>query len=277
MQQANEVYDYVPQQALSASQSLHRRPCTPFALQTDIKKRSNRTIQHFRGLKFVIVTLSLLAIRISLAFTPSIITQHRTNNARSTMPHFGAATLEAGSSFEMSSFANRMKNIIKKDAQKADEMKAQKAGLPTNVVRLSTLSDFKKVVVDENKDKIVVVRWYAPWCKACKAVAPAFYRLASMYPNVVFADVPVTPDNVNLHQGLEVPSLPYSHIYHPMGKKLVEELKISKRFFPAFARTLKTYVDGACSIEYEENDIIITPKSVLVYQEDSPERESELE
>lgn len=84
--------------------------------------------------------------------------------------------------------------------------------------------------------------------KACKAIAPAFYRLASLYSDALFIDVPVTPDNANLHQGLGVPSLPYAHIYHPISG-LVEEAKISKKHFPNFARSLKFYVQGVCSIE----------------------------
>lgn len=79
-----------------------------------------------------------------------------------------------------------------------------------------------------------------------------------MYPDVKFVDVPVTPDNANLHQGLGVPSLPYIHIYHPTGK-LVEELKISRKHFAFFVKTLKTYVEEKCDIEYDNNGVLVTP------------------
>jgi thiol-disulfide isomerase/thioredoxin len=161
------------------------------------------------------------------------------------------------SSYEMSSFARRMKNLIKKDTKAEQQLTIK--GAPPNLIRLETLQEFKKVIGEE-KEKLVVVRWFAPWCKACKAIAPAFYRLATMYPNVKFVDVPVTPENANLHQGLGVPSLPYSHIYHPTGK-LVEELKISRKHFAFFAKTLKTYVDKKCDLEYDDNGVLITPKS----------------
>lgn len=119
---------------------------------------------------------------------------------------------------------------------------------------VETLEEFKKVICSNKDDKLIVVRFYAPWCKACKAIAPAFYRLASLYTDALFIDVPVTPDNANLHQGLGVPSLPFAHIYHPTGG-LVEELKISKKHFANFARSLKFYVQGGCSIE-EAPDIL---------------------
>lgn len=43
-------------------------------------------------------------------------------------------------------------------------MKKNINGAPKNLKRLSTMDEFKKIVGDE-KEKIVVVRWYAPWCK----------------------------------------------------------------------------------------------------------------
>ena len=62
---------------------------------------------------------------------------------------------------------------------------------------------------------------------------------------------------------LGVTSLPFGHIYHPTGG-LVEELKISKKYFPKFARVLKSYVEGLCDIEEydsikETNDINKNP------------------
>lgn len=173
-----------------------------------------------------------------------------------------AATLDnSASSFDTASsnFAKRMKNLIKQDTQreKAKKMTKNIAGAPKNLLRLSTMKEFKKFVGDE-EDKIVVVRWYAPWCKACKAIAPSYYRLASKLPDVIFVDVPVTPENADLHQGLGVPSLPFGHIYHPTGR-LVEELKISKKHFPFFAKTLKTYIDGECKLVFDEDGELIAP------------------
>jgi thiol-disulfide isomerase/thioredoxin len=128
-----------------------------------------------------------------------------------------------------------------------------RAGAPKNLLKVKTLEDFKRVVGNQ-KDQIVVVRWYAPWCKACKAIAPSYYRLATKFPNTLFVDIPVTPENANLHQGLGVPSLPYGHIYHPTGK-LVEELKISRKYFPHFARTLMTYIEGRCKVDYDGDGV----------------------
>lgn len=144
----------------------------------------------------------------------------------------------------MSDFQERMKKIV----QSTQKNKSLPSFSPGNVLHVSTLEEYKKVIGTNKDEKLIVVRFYAPWCKACKAIAPAFYRLASLYSNTLFIDVPVTPENANLHQGLGVPSLPYAHIYHPNGG-LVEEMKISKKHFPNFARSLKFYVQGGCNID----------------------------
>ena len=47
------------------------------------------------------------------------------------------------------------------------------------------------------QDKIVAVRFYAPWCKSCARAAPSFYRVArELEDTVKFVDVPVTKGHV---------------------------------------------------------------------------------
>lgn len=123
----------------------------------------------------------------------------------------------------------------------------QETDKPANLRTVHTLLDYKNQL-EENSDKIVVVRFFATWCKACKAIQPSFYRMASLYPNITFLEVPVTNENANLHQGLEVPSLPYGHIYYPEAG-LVEELKISKKYFPNLVKMVRWYEVGACGLD----------------------------
>lgn len=138
------------------------------------------------------------------------------------------------------SFASRLRTA----ALKTEQQKVQKKS--SLVQEVTTLQDYKKVVADE-KDRLVVVRFYAKWCRACKAMEPYFYKLAAAYPNVKFVEVPVLESNANLHQGLGVPSLPFGHIYSPSAG-LVEELKISKKHFKEFKNVLDTYANGECSL-----------------------------
>ncbi len=119
------------------------------------------------------------------------------------------------------------------------------------IMTVNNLLDYKRHVVDET-DRLVCVRFYAPWCRACKAVAPLFARLATQFPTVKFVEVPLTKDNAFMLQGLGVPSLPYGHIYHPEAG-LVEERKMNKKVFGKLAYILSTYVHGECALEdYEK-------------------------
>lgn len=121
------------------------------------------------------------------------------------------------------------------------------ADRPANLRTARTLEEYK-AVLDAEHEKIVVVRFFATWCKACKAIQPAYHRLASHHPDLVFLDVPVTNHNANLHQGLGVPSLPYGHVYYPRAG-LVEELRISKKYFPDLARRVRWYAAGECALD----------------------------
>jgi len=149
-----------------------------------------------------------------------------------------------------SSFSDRMRNLVqrpaKKPAVKITNTTGRKLLKPENMHVATTLDDYKLLVGDE-KNTIVIVRFFATWCKACQAIGPSFYRLARQHPNIKFVEVPVTDTNVELHQGLNVPSLPFAHIYHPTGG-LVEEMKISKKFFRSFEDVVQSYVDGCCDV-----------------------------
>lgn len=125
---------------------------------------------------------------------------------------------------------------------------------PENLILVNSLGEYKDIMDRaEVEDKMVVVRFYATWCKACKAIEPSFYRMANRYPNLLFVEVPVTNENVNLHQGLGVTSLPYGHIYFPKSG-LVEELKISRKYFAAFEKRVQWYDNTECPLDEWKGD-----------------------
>jgi len=54
----------------------------------------------------------------------------------------------------------------------------------------------------------------------------------------------------------------------------VEELKISKKFFPVFARVLKSYVQGLCDVQ-EHDDATATATTAIVNVDvDVPQNDS---
>lgn len=122
---------------------------------------------------------------------------------------------------------------------------------PSPVVEeVKSWDDFQRVVKEE-QDQLVCVRFYAPWCRACKRVSAAYKQLAWQYTNIKFVEVPLLEHNSRMLQGLGVPSFPYGHIYHPrMG--LVEEQKMNRKVFGKFARIVQHYNEGFCPLEDEQ-------------------------
>jgi thiol-disulfide isomerase/thioredoxin len=153
-------------------------------------------------------------------------------------------------------FQDRMRNMLGTRQRQQERRRDAQRRLPSNVHEVTTLQAFKEMIVMEQSSdessassspRLIAVRFYAPWCKACQAVQPLFYRMANQFPNVVFLQVSVSDKNTNLHQGLGVPSLPYGHIYHPTTG-LMEEGRLTKQHISAFARTLQTYVQKSCEL-----------------------------
>lgn len=225
------------------------------ACQSD-RRRIRNCRRSFSAILFIATLLNFIHYNFQAvnAFAPSSFpTSNHPNRFQSSTTQvprtsdalqLAVAAFDTSKDQEMSDFQKRMRNLVQAPSPIRKKPK-RKSRAPDNLVKVDTLAGYKDVV--GGADRLVVVRFYAPWCKACKAIAPSFYRLAVTYPDVLFVDVPVTPENANLHQGLGVPSLPFGHIYHPFGG-LVEEVKISKRHFGAFARSLKTYSQGSCDL-----------------------------
>ncbi|KAL7433512.1 hypothetical protein ACHAXM_003593 [Skeletonema potamos] len=112
---------------------------------------------------------------------------------------------------------------------------------PSNVKTAVSLEEFANIIQEgRSKNQLVVVRFYATWCKKCHSIRPSFDKVASSKPHVIFVDVPVTNTNVELHQGLGVKSVPFAHIYCP-EKGLVVEEKISRSRFSEFEELVEKH------------------------------------
>lgn len=140
----------------------------------------------------------------------------------------------------------------------------------TNVLRVESIKEYKEKVVNE-KECITVVRFYSRNCRSCRASQPLFYKLASDFNihhhsgdshdseleqcsqqpgfiGVNFVEVPLTKDTSILHEALAVPSLPWTHIYHP-DAGLVEERRVSKKYIDEVRTCLRCYVYGECDLD----------------------------
>jgi len=134
-----------------------------------------------------------------------------------------------------------------------------------DVISIDNIADYKSIVVDE-QESIVVVRYFASWCRSCRASEPLFRNIVSRYASqegndggggggyrcaVKFVQLQLTKDTAYLQEGLGVPSVPYVHVYHPEGG-LVEERKFSKSHMAEFSKVLESYVVGSCDLPMDE-------------------------
>jgi len=167
------------------------------------------------------------------------------------------------------------------------------------IPQIADINQYKDEVVDSTDSSLVVVRFYADWCKACKAIESNYYRLPQEFPSSVkFVEVPLTKENAYLHKGLGVPSLPFAHIYYNddhidnngtgealSSCRLVEELKIKKDKFSEFKRVLRSYVDEECDVHYrsetnngteESDDDTFTAAATPQRRLDVPKKDNEV-
>jgi thiol-disulfide isomerase/thioredoxin len=118
----------------------------------------------------------------------------------------------------------------------AEETAAGRPRLP-NLRTALTARDCDRLVPGGQRpmalDRVVVVRYYAPWCRACKKAEPLFYQLARDHPGVDFVQVPIVSTNSQLVEQMGVAVIPWGQIYAPRVG-LVGEAKINAKNFAEF-------------------------------------------
>lgn len=182
--------------------------------------------------------------------SPSVTSNRRYSNSAHTT-HFYADPTSANIHDQTPpppSFEQRMRQQLKQQTPpKPTNIKATTNKL---VPDIRNLEGYKEVLDKASGDeKMLAVLWYSPWCKACRAVIPGIRTLAKRHPDIQFIQVPVIAENANLHQGLDVPSVPFMHLYVPDDPRLVEESKMTRKRLSAFQKLLRDYERGSCSLE----------------------------
>jgi thiol-disulfide isomerase/thioredoxin len=123
-----------------------------------------------------------------------------------------------------------------------------------NMFSVNNYQEFKEAVQDTSK--VTVVRFHAPYCRACKAMAPHFERFAKNHPEINFVQVSYVksdPEISSLVRRLRVRSVPYGQVYLPeVG--LVEEFSFSKKYFSDVTKVIESCVAGLCQLPSDVNE-----------------------
>jgi thioredoxin len=101
----------------------------------------------------------------------------------------------------------------------ADMLNNNSIQFPNAVVEIESVDHFNQLVNDF-KENLIIIDFWAPWCGPCRAFAPAFKALQKEYQakNVIFAKLNVD-ENQAIAQQFQVSGIPTTLFIR--GKKLV--------------------------------------------------------
>lgn len=86
---------------------------------------------------------------------------------------------------------------------------------PENLIRATSEEMLKEIVQQgEQSKQLVAIKFFAPWCQACKALYPKWMQLATQNPDVTFVKVDTADDTMRaVAAAMGVTKLPYFHMY----------------------------------------------------------------
>ncbi len=76
-------------------------------------------------------------------------------------------------------------------------------------------------ILDEHRDKLVIVDHWARWCGSCKALYPRLCKLAEQHPDVLFVKMN-WDDNKQLAKRLGIKVLPFFQLYRGSEGKVAQ-------------------------------------------------------
>ena len=80
------------------------------------------------------------------------------------------------------------------------------------ITPIATTEDYHALIEEATKEnRLVVIKFYASWCRACKAMSPKFVRVAEDWPDIEFHEI-LFDDNKKLCKSLGIKILPFMEI-----------------------------------------------------------------
>ena len=226
------------------------------------------------------VFASLSGLPYAAAFTPlkskTADSSNWNNPKRNTLafvPSTSGGSLFVGSSKQTSASiisrsaviqSYRLEDELHHKAQ-ADAFSLLPARLSSSIKRIENPAQFQSTVTDE-KDALVVVRFYAEACPSCKSTSPLFRKwsrdietcnTAADSTGKAVQDIKIVEMPLNkatsafMQDTLNVDQIPYCHLYHPKLGLVEEQLVMNKVEFREFAGVVDKWARGLGTAEYD--------------------------
>eukprot|EP00611_Tribonema_gayanum_P028464 TRINITY_DN7323_c3_g1_i2.p1 TRINITY_DN7323_c3_g1~~TRINITY_DN7323_c3_g1_i2.p1 ORF type:complete len:249 (-),score=68.63 TRINITY_DN7323_c3_g1_i2:528-1274(-) len=113
------------------------------------------------------------------------------------------------------------------------------------VTRVTTSQEYHALLA-ENPESLVVFKWFAPWCRSCKAMDLKFKRLALENPCVVFAEIDIDVSR-ELKRQHGVKAIPAIHM-HAGHLGLVENFTCGPSKVLLLSRRINMYANVAAYV-----------------------------
>mmetsp|Transcript_33626 Transcript_33626/g.132558 ORF Transcript_33626/g.132558 Transcript_33626/m.132558 type:complete len:163 (-) Transcript_33626:391-879(-) len=129
-------------------------------------------------------------------------------------------------------------------APAADKVGRESSG---NVMEMKTSQEYSKIL--NESDDVVLVKFYAPWCRACDKAGRLLEAVTPQYPEVSFNQINFST-NRELCRSLGIKAMPTFHIYHDGVK--IDDFSCGPKRFPELVNRLESYKNGFCMVEQED-------------------------
>ena len=118
-------------------------------------------------------------------------------------------------------------------------------------------------LLKQNPDRLVVLKFFAPWCRACKGLAPRFKAVAMNDQNkdIIFAEMSVQ-NNKDYVKSLGILALPNVHFYAG-NQGLVENFPCGPSKMPILKTKLREYLKKSI----DKNTGLILPMEASIEEE----------
>ena len=84
--------------------------------------------------------------------------------------------------------------------------------LANEINRIADTEAYHSLISEATEqNRVIVIKFYASWCRACKAMAPKFVRVADDFPQIEFYEI-LFDDNKKLCKELGIKILPFMEI-----------------------------------------------------------------